>query len=250
MTEENVLDLTNFPQNPRKTYGGANGGKKCIVIDGVDYMVKFPSVPTKKTDLSYANGCISEYIGCHIFEAAGIPVQETHLATFRTESGKTKIVVACKDMTSPGVELKHFAGIKNQIIDTPKNGYGTELSEITKTFEEQRLFDEKVLSDRFWNMFIVDALIGNWDRHNGNWGYLYDSIQDTVELAPVYDCGSALFPQADESIMNGVIHDKNELNYRVFSIPLSSIRINVERYPTLKTWEIPSLLTSRKLARW
>lgn len=219
------IDLTGYPQNPRKSYLGANGAKKCIIINGVDYMVKFPSAPTKNDNISYANGCISEYIGCHIFEAAQIPVQETLLATYTTDKGKTKVVVACKDMTGPGIELKPFAGLKNQVVDSPQNGYGTELSEILQTFEEQNLFDVKIITERFWDMFVVDALIGNWDRHNGNWGYLYNSLNDTVSLAPVYDCGSALFPQADEDIMRATLSDKKEMDYRIYSVPLSSIKI-------------------------
>ena len=47
-----------------------------------------------------------------------------------------------------------------------------------------------------------------------------------MELAPVYDCGSCLFPQADESIMRGTLADPNELNLRIFNIPLSGIRLN------------------------
>lgn len=72
-------------------------------------------------------------------------------------------------------------------------------------------------------MFIVDALIGNWDRHNGNWGFLYNANTDEVSLAPVFDCGSSLYPQADEEIMRAVLSDKNELNHRVFDMPLSAI---------------------------
>ena len=47
--------------------------------------------------------------------------------------------------------------------------------------------DPVELENWFWDMFIVDALIGNWDRHNGNWGFLYDTVQDEMKLAPVYD---------------------------------------------------------------
>ena len=59
-------------------------------------MIKFPGVARKNKDMSYANGCICEYLGSHIFEIAGIPVQKTLLGTF-TRNGKEKVVVACKD---------------------------------------------------------------------------------------------------------------------------------------------------------
>ena len=84
-------------------------------------------------------------------------------------------------------------------------------------------------------MFIVDAFIGNWDRHNGNWGFLYDPITDKNELAPVFDCGSSLYPQADDKIMEKVLSDPDELKARVYDIPTSAIkdnnsRINYYRY--------------------
>lgn len=67
------------------------------------------------------------------------------------------------------------------MIDSERNGYGTELSDILSTFEEQNVIDKVSLSNRFWDMFIVDAFIGNWDRHNGNWGFLYNTVTDETD---------------------------------------------------------------------
>lgn len=122
--------------------------------------------------------------------------------------------------------LQDFASLKNQMIDSERSGYGTELSDILLTFEEQTAVDPVALTERFWDMFIVDAFIGNWDRHNGNWGFLYDTRTDTMTLAPVYDCGSSLYPQADETIMESVLAKPSELNFRVYEIPTSAIMIN------------------------
>jgi hypothetical protein len=196
-------------------------------------MLKFPAVPGINKNMSYANGCISEYLGCHIFEIVGIPVQETLLGTY-VKNGKEKIVVACKDFTMNGLVLQDFASLKNTIIDSVHNGYGTELSDITKTLEEQSAMDSQVLSDWFWNMFIVDAFIGNWDRHNGNWGFLYNSVTDAISLAPVYDCGSCLFPQADENIMQNTLNDSAELEMRIFERPLSGIKVNGQKLQYFK----------------
>lgn len=208
-----------------KAYAGANGGKIAVLYNGEQYMLKFPPFPTINKEMSYTNSCISEYLGCKIFESVGIPVQETVLGTY-TSKGKGKIVVACKDFTSPGITLQDFASLKNRIIDSEKNGYGTEINDILSAIDEQTSIDPEMLKERFWDMFIVDALIGNWDRHNGNWGFLYDANTDTVTLAPVFDCGSSLYPQADENIMKLVLSDKNERNHRIFDIPLSAINYN------------------------
>jgi hypothetical protein len=45
------------------------------------------------------------------------------------------------------------------------------------------------VKERFWDMFIVDILINNNDRNNGNWGVLYSDNQ--YILAPVFDNGAA-----------------------------------------------------------
>ena len=208
-----------------KTYAGANGGKISVLYNGEQYMLKFPPFPTINKEMSYTNSCISEYIGCKVFESVGIPVQETVIGTY-TSKGKEKIVVACKDFTSQGITLQDFASLKNRIIDSERNGYGTELADILSTIDEQTAMDSETLKTRFWDMFIVDALIGNWDRHNGNWGFLYNNATDEVTLAPVFDCGSSLYPQADEDLMKKILSDKNELNHRIFDIPLSAVTYN------------------------
>ena len=188
-------------------------------------MLKFPAQAPKNKDLSYANSCVTEYIGCHIFNSVGINAQETLLGTYE-KNGAKKIVVACKDFTSPGIVLQDFASLKNTVIDSGHSGYGTELSDIMRAMEDQTAFPPALLQQHFWNVFIIDALIGNWDRHNGNWGFLYNTATDEIAIAPVYDCGSCLYPQADEAIMRDTIDKQPERDLRTFSIPLSSIKVN------------------------
>lgn len=220
-----TVDFTNLVRK-NKTYAGANGSKISVVYNGDTYMLKFPPQARKNKDVSYSNSCFSEYIGCKIFESIGIPVQEVILGTFTTDRGIEKIVVACRDFTTPGRMIQDFASLKNQIIDSEQNGYGTELEDIRETFEQQTAVDPIELKRRFWDMFIADALIGNWDRHNGNWGFLYDPITDRNELAPVFDCGSSLYPQADDQIMQKVLSNPDEMKTRVYDIPTSAIREN------------------------
>ena len=218
-----VIDFTGMPKR-NKAYAGANGKKISVLYDGEQYMLKFPSMAKKNPDMSYSNSCFSEYLGCRIFEIAGIPVQKTLLGTF-TVNGTQKIVVACGDFTRPGIVLQDFASMKNQIIYSERNWYGTELSDILHTITAQTAIDAAQLLDRFWDMFIVDALIGNWDRHNGNWGFLYDAASDAVELAPIYDCGSCLYPQADDEIMRSVLTNKGDRDHRIYEIPTSAITL-------------------------
>ena len=222
-----MIDFTGLPTR-KKAYAGANGGKIAVIYEGEQYMLKFPPPPKRNREMSYMNSCISEYLGCHIFEAVGIPVQKTMLGIYRS-NGKEKVVVACKDFTDYDTVLQDFASLKNTLIDSGHDGYGTELSELTEAMETQTFVDPTELKKRFWDMFIVDAFIGNWDRHNGNWGFLYNKRTDEVTIAPVYDCGSCLYPQADEGIMQRTLTDPAEMDFRIFEIPLSGIRLDGEK---------------------
>ena len=216
-----VIDFTDLKKR-KKTYAGANGNKISVIYEGEQYMLKFPPQAKLNKGMSYSNSCFSEYLGCQIYESIGIPVQKTLMGIY-TVKGKQKIVVACGDFTEPGVSLQDFASLKNRMIDSEWQGYGTELIDILQTIDEQPLVDRDSLLERFWDMFVVDAFIGNWDRHNGNWGFLYDDRTDEMTLAPVYDCGSCLYPQADEQIMEAVLSDQGERNHRIYNIPLSAI---------------------------
>ena len=75
-------------------------------------------------------------------------------------------------------------------------------------------------------MFIVDALLGNFDRHNGNWGFLVNYGTGEVKIAPIFDCGSCLYPQIEEKQMEYVLQDKKEIEKRIFVFPTSAIKVD------------------------
>lgn len=218
-----MIDFTSCEVNKFKAYGGANGNKIHIKYQGNGYMLKFPPIPGRSKIMSYTNSCISEYLACHIYNLLGIEVQETLLGTYTDRRGKEKVVVACRDFTENGKRLIEFAQLKNTCIDSEQNGYGTELSSIMTAIDEQTLIKQEELKDFFWDMFITDALLGNFDRHNGNWGVLVDEEKQTAVTAPVYDCGSCLYPQLAVEEMQGVLDSEEEINKRIFVYPTSAI---------------------------
>ncbi|MBR2289296.1 MAG: HipA domain-containing protein [Clostridia bacterium] len=220
-----MIDFTNCEVNKFKYYGGKNGGKICIRYQDENYMLKFPPIIEKSfPEREYSNSCISEDISCKIFASIGLHVQKTLLGTY-TLNGNSKIVVACKDFTSEGVVFQQFAELKNSQIETSKNGYGTELSEILETIDNQLIYDAKELKEFFWNMFIVDSLVGNFDRHNGNWGFLINEKEQKIEIAPIYDCASCLFPQLTDEKIAEILNQEDEMEARVYVFPNSAIKI-------------------------
>lgn len=54
-------------------------------------------------------------------------------------------------------------------------------------------------------MFVIDALIGNTDRNNSNWGIILRK-DGAKEIAPVYDNGNCLNNKWDDEKMQKVLN--------------------------------------------
>lgn len=212
-------DFTNAQVNRFRMYGGANGNKIGIVYHGENYMLKFPPKPSGNVKISYTNSCVSEYVACHVFETLGMDVQQTLLGRYGN-----KITVACKDFEEHGFILRDFAQLKNTVIDSSQNGYGTELSDVLEAIRSQQIISPVELENFFWELFIGDTLLGNFDRHNGNWGLLTNERTGEVKIAPVYDCGSCLYPQIEENGMQAVLSSREKIEERLFVFPNSALK--------------------------
>ena len=171
--------------------------KKTLIYNEKKYLVKFPDpIREKNKNISYINNAFSEYIGSHIFEICGFNTQKTILGNYNY-NGKEKVVCACEDFTDNNNVLYEFENIA--ISTNPDKKIDTELSDIIEVLKMNNIIDINNTLENFWNMFIIDALIGNTDRHNGNWGFLLNKKTNKILFAPIYDCGSCLNPMLDDS---------------------------------------------------
>lgn len=224
-----MIDFSACPIDPFRMYGGGNGNKIGIIYDGATYMLKFP--PKEKTRVHYTNASLSEYLACHIYDLVGIEAQKTLYGRYRVQ-GKEKNVVACKDFTEGGFRLMEFAKVKNACIggsSEASSGYATELDAVLEAIDGQSLIDPVALKQHFWDMFIVDAYLGNFDRHNGNWGILVNEERRVARIAPIYDCGSCLYPQMPEEKMADILRDAREIDNRVYVFPTSALKYNGQK---------------------
>lgn len=173
--------------------------KKTLIYNNKKYLVKFPNpIKDKNKNIFYINNAISEYIGSYIFKIVGFNTQNTLIGSY-TYNGVKKIVCACEDFIEDNYSLYEFENIALSI--NPNKKIETELSDILDTIDKIKNL-VKICNDnikeKFWDMFIIDALIGNTDRHNGNWGLLVNEHNE-AKLAPIYDCGSCLNPILEDS---------------------------------------------------
>lgn len=112
-----MIDFTDCGIDRLKAYGGSNGKKIRILYRGENYMLKFPPEARKVKEMSYTNGCVSEYLACNILALMGMDVQKTLLGKYRLQNGVYKTVVACGDFTDEDTTLMEFAELKNTCID-------------------------------------------------------------------------------------------------------------------------------------
>ena len=187
-----------------------------IIIDEHRYIVKFQ----KNSEVGLTYNYVSEYLGSHIFQSVGIPVQETFLGTY---DGKN--VVVMKNFLEPEDALVAFNGVGESSLERDKELYQYTYEDITAMLtENMKSTNVSETIERFWDMFIVDALIGNFDRHGGNWGFI--KRDNKYRIAPVYDNGSSLYPKlnTDEKIAE-VLASQEEIDKRIYQFPTSHIKV-------------------------
>ena len=208
-----VVVCDSLPIVRTRTYRGMTGPKICVQYRGGYYILKSRQRLYDKgfsnVTLHYANDPISEYVGSHIYEIVGIPVHETILGTYND-----RLCVLCKDLAYPKqiVELRDVRNIiMSEEVTQSNDGMSSSISDIMQIIDECNAIDYKESTrQRFYQMLVVDALIGNTDRNNSNWGFLATD-NDTLELCPVYDCGGCLNNKASDEQLSEYINDEEKM---------------------------------------
>lgn len=189
-----MIDFTNAIEEFNNYKGSEK--KKTLIYDNKKYLVKFPDpVREKNKNISYINNAFSEYIGSNVFKICGFETQNTILGKYQY-NGRKKIVCACEDFTNSNNVLYEFENLA--LSTNPDKKIETELNDIMEVIEENKMINSIETKEKFWNMFVIDSLIGNTDRHNGNWGFLLNKKTGKINFSPIYDCGSCLNPMIED----------------------------------------------------
>ena len=212
------MEYSIYPKN-NKLYSGAER-KIGITINGDDYIIKF----RKKTEFGMRNNHISEYLGCKIIESFSLKVQSVYLGTYYGEE-----VVAIKDFVNKNQQFVAFNDVGESSIEEDREMFQYSYEDITKVLLiNNKLQDPTDTIRQFWDMYILDALLGNFDRHGGNWGFIKED--NVYSIAPNFDNGSCLFPNmTDEDEMQKIINSDEETKKRVYAFPTSQILLHGQK---------------------
>ncbi len=210
-----MSDYSKYPDGNR-FYSGAER-KRSVVISDNYYLIKFQK--NSRDGLRFNH--VSEYLGSHIFSMLGMEAQETFLGTYNGEN-----VVAVRDFLSDGEVFVPFNGVGDSSLEQDREKYQYSYEDIIDMLKDNiKLTDVEQTVEAFWDMFIIDAFIANFDRHGSNWGFI--KKDNKYRLSPIFDNGSSLFPQlnTDEKLL-AVLNDQNEIDKRIYTFPTSQVKYN------------------------
>lgn len=212
--EEDLEVFDKYQTLDKISFGGTDK-KEYKSIDETIWMLKFENNLGVDAS-SYRNNVFSEYISCQIIESLGIDVQETKLGY-----SSDKLVVGCKNFLKQDEKLIEFDTIATECLNKSKVN---ELDDIINVLENSTVLSNTNALKSFYTMCVVDAFLGNYDRHIRNWGYIVDSSYN-VKSSPIYDCGSCLFSKLSEKEIEELLNE-NKINEYNNNFPKSAIFVN------------------------
>ena len=211
----------------RANYGGSGRKSGLIGPDGSRYLVKYAKKQTPPGDLaaSGVNYVLSEHMSSRILGILGYPVQETALGTLDGEA-----VVVCRNFVPPGRVLIEFEKFMRRHYYSRDIGRTLRIGQIYEILERDPELSAQ--SDHFkacfWERFVGDALVGNSGRDQSDFGYLIGE-DGSVSASPIYDNGSALYPNLSEQDMRDVLAEPEEIMMRVRLVPKAPLEVNGKR---------------------
>ncbi len=225
------------------SYGGHGGSKRGIIINNEKWFLKYPK-STKSMEvegLSYSTTPLSEYLGSHIYESIGLETHKTKLGI-----ANNKIVVACKDFLDSNEIIIDYNMIKNEYDENVERAIENlsssstlnsnhNLEEILVIMEENKYFKSiPELKERFWDMFIIDAFIGNNDRNEGNWGLILNKKTNKLSLSPIFDNGAAFYNKSSDDKLSSIYDDDFKFKQSVYESAISIYTLNNKKINPLK----------------
>lgn len=188
-TMDEIIDATDWPEIPDRFPPGTRD--KIWIFDhqvNKEALFKHPKPGTCEH--------VCEKLAERVAKALGLAVPEVHYAR-RGDTAGTVIY----SFLDHGERLVHggevFAGLYDGFNDRDDRAH---------TYQRLRkIMILPPIAVRVHEMILLDALVGNVDRHVNNWGFVSNSFQ---YFAPFFDNGSTLIARCDIERCGHLLRDK------------------------------------------
>jgi len=193
---------------------------------GEEWLFKIPKVGTTEH--------VSEKLAYEIAQLVGIEAAETEFATYKGRLGTVSKNFVEVDKGENLIEML-------DLIQKMQPGYDPELMKDTWTGREYSLelvidvirATKEALITYVMQYLIFDALIGNSDRHHGNWGIIYSAFRET-RMAPSYDHSASLGSKIREEDIENILNDRRRFMANVETKAKSLLVFSGKRKVTQK----------------
>ncbi len=145
------------------------------------------------------------------------------------KNGENKPVVACKNFIPQGYSMIEFRAMEDALLVDKKAGKNPRITDIYEIMRGGNVYFSKeagaIALQKYWDTFILDAMLGNFDRHANNWAYFIKNDKTDLIIAPIYDCGSCLYPQLSDAAIPAILSSQKEIEMRIDKFPTAALEL-------------------------
>lgn len=204
------INVSNWETAEFSTKGTRDKGTVVCPTDNCYYFIKFPM---KRENRDYSTETWSEIIVYEVGKLLGFNVLEYNFALMNGRAG-----CISKNMVNPDETLVEgdsiLVGYDNSYSPEDKSMY----NKYTFSFVMSALeyCDLKEYQADFIKMLVLDAVFGNSDRHQSNWGFIEHFVLDDRKIkvekrfSPIYDSGCCLGREFSEEQILTYLSDHNK----------------------------------------
>ncbi len=142
----------------------------------------------------------AEFLAAKVGQRLRLDVPEIELVSF-----EDRVCCLSWNFVDLSYQLREGTDLTNVNPDDKKRFSLNEIRDVLS-----RHLDWRDASEKLTHLVCFDILIGNRDRHQGNWGVLVSAERgEPVRMAPFYDNGSAFGSNFDPSKVRAYLTDEN-----------------------------------------
>jgi len=180
---------------------------KLVVAHPETGILYFFKTSLKKSKIDYRHEFWSEIVASEVGQLLGFNTLVYDIAYYKTDIGCLSRSMIESDENELLEGIRYLTGYDNTYNPYNKSSY----SSYTFQFicNSLKYYDLEVGVFELLKVVVFDAIIGNSDRHQENWGFIsYKKGRDEVVFSPIYDSGSCLGREIGDSKVEQMLTDR------------------------------------------
>lgn len=164
----------------------------------------------KESNKRYPAEFWAEIVASAVGELVGVTIPETHCAHMDGKyAALVKYFLTMEwDPVQERFQQRNTLFHGGDLIMGIDPTFDRKAGETHNIFLVEKIFLEgftKGLFDQFLKILVFDAIIGNTDRHQDNWGFIKDNKSNEISLAPAFDNSTSLGSELVEQKIAGYL---------------------------------------------